>query len=212
MKAIVIGATGATGKDLVDQLLSDNSYEVVTIFVRTATGKNHIKLIEHVIDFSKPDDYKGLISGDVFFSCLGTTLKAAGSKDNQLKIDLEIPSKFAEVAKQNQVSSCVLVSALGASSESKIFYSRMKGKLEDRILELRFKQTVIFRPGVLERPDTDRFGEKAAVHLVRFFNSLGLFKSHRPLPTHILAQKLAKAPKALPEGITYIEKDKIFSM
>ncbi len=211
MKALIIGATGATGKDLVDELLWDNDYETVTIFVRKATGKQHSKLIEHVVDFSRPDDYVSLIVGDVLFSCLGTTLKVAGSKEKQWKIDFDIPLKFAELARQNNVSTFVLVSALGASAKSKIFYSRMKGELEDRILGLDFKKCIIFRPGLLERPDTDRLGEKFALNILGFFNGLGMFRKHRPLPTRILAQKLAKAPKSQPEGITYIEKDKIFS-
>ncbi|TKC05884.1 NAD(P)H-binding protein [Pedobacter frigoris] len=211
MKALIIGATGATGRDLVDELLWDSDYEAVTIFVRKPTGKVHSKLIEHVVDFSKPDVYAGLITGDVFFSCLGTTLKAAGSKENQWKIDFDIPAKFAALARQNNVSSFVLVSALGASAKSKIFYSKMKGELEDRILELDFKKCIVFRPGLLERPDTDRLGEKVALNVLGFFNRLGMFRQHRPLPTKILAQKLAKAPKSQPDGVTYVEKDKIFS-
>ena len=82
MKAIIIGATGATGELLVDELLRGTAYTTVTIFVRRPTGKQNPKLVEHVVDFSKIDSYKDLIVGDVLFSCLGTTLKAAGSKEN----------------------------------------------------------------------------------------------------------------------------------
>lgn len=212
MKALVIGATGATGKDLVEVLLRDDAYSAVVTFVRKASGQQHAKLTEHVVDFSRPADYAHWISGDVLFSCLGTTLKAAGSKEKQWEIDFEIPARFAEIAKQHEVSSCVLVSALGASAKSKIFYSRMKGELEDSILSRGFGQCVIFRPGILERPDSDRFGEKMAVNVIKFFNRIGLLKSHRPLPTRILAMKLAEAPKALSTGITYISKDQIFSI
>lgn len=211
MKALIIGATGATGKDLVDELLNDSEYQTITTFVRKASGKRHPKLTEHVVDLSKPADYANLISGDVFFSTLGTTLKAAGSKENQWKIDFDIPAKFAELAKQNGVSSFVLVSALGASAKSNIFYSKMKGELEERISALNFKQYVIFRPGILERPETDRFGEKAAVHVIKFFNTLGMFKNYRPLPTKLLAEKLTKVPKTLPVGVTAVEREKIFT-
>lgn len=211
MKALIIGATGATGQELVDELLTDKHYEKVIVFVRKPTGRKDPKLVEHVVDLSNPDDYADQITGDVFFSCLGTTLKAAGSKENQWKIDFDIPAKFAAIAKQNNVDSFVLVSAFGASKESRIFYSRMKGELEEKIVELSFKKTVIFKPGILKRPGSDRTGEKIAVKVVAFINWLGMFKSHRPLATDILAKKLAKASKSQVDGVTYVVKDEIFS-
>ncbi|TCD01198.1 NAD(P)H-binding protein [Pedobacter psychroterrae] len=209
-KALIIGATGATGEDLVDELLADQDYEKVTVFVRKSTGKQNAKLVEHIVDLSKPEEYADQITGDVFFSCLGTTLKAAGSKQTQWKIDFEIPAKFAAIAKQNNVSSCVLVSAYGASADSRIFYSRMKGELENRILGLGFRQVVIFKPGILKRQGSDRIGEKVAIRVIEFLNRLGMFKSQRPLPTSILAQKLAEAPKSAQKGVIYLEKDEIF--
>lgn len=211
MRALIIGATGATGQDLVDVLLADQDYENITVFVRRPTGKQHSKLVEHVVDLSKPEDYAELIKGDVFFSCLGTTLKAAGSKEKQWKIDFEIPAKFAVIAKQNNVSTCILVSAYGATKDSRIFYSRMKGELEERIIELGFRQVVIFKPGILKRPGTDRIGEQVAVSVVEFLNRLGMFKSHRPLATRVLAQRLAEAPKLESVGVTFVEKDQIWA-
>jgi uncharacterized protein YbjT (DUF2867 family) len=212
MKAIVIGATGATGKSLVNLLLTDPDYREVVIFVRKSTERQHAKLTEHVVDLAHPESFSGLVNGDVFFSCLGTTLKDAGSKENQWKIDVDIPAKFAAVAKRNNVTKCVLVSAYGASKSSKLFYSRMKGELEEIILELAFQQTIIFKPGILERPQSDRIGEKIAVRAIRFLNTLGLFQSQRPLPTDLLAEKLTKAPKASLSGVTFVEKEAIFSL
>jgi uncharacterized protein YbjT (DUF2867 family) len=211
MKALVIGATGSTGKFLVDELLADTNYTSVTVFVRRSIGKHDPKLIEQIIDFSTIDSYKDLIVGDVFFSCLGTTLKAAGSKENQTKIDFDIPATFARLAKENGVPSFVLLSAYGASAQSKVFYSQIKGKLENKISELDFKQYIIFKPGLLSRVGTDRFGEKIMDSLLRAANTIGLFRKFRPLPTNILAKKLAIAPKVLPNGTSIIELDKIFS-
>ena len=211
MRAIVIGATGSTGKFLVDELLEDAAYTSLTVFVRRSIGKQHPKLTEQIIDFSNIDSCKDLIVGDVLFSCLGTTLKASGSKENQIKIDFDIPATFAKLARENGVPSFVLLSAYGASAQSRVFYSQIKGKLEDKIAELGFPQYIIFKPGLLSRAGTDRFGEKVMDNLLRFANSLGLFRKFRPLPTNLLAKKLAIAPKVLTNGTSVIELDRIFS-
>lgn len=209
MKALVIGATGATGKFLTEELLKDRDYEAVILFVRKPTGRHHPKLTEHVIDFSNVDFYRKEILGDVFFSCFGTTLKAAGSKEEQWKIDFDIPAQFASIANQNGVHSFVLVSSTGADSKSGVFYSKMKGKLEEKITELNFNQYIIFRPGPLLRECSDRTGEKIMVKTLRLLNSIGLLRKYKPLPAELLAEKLAKAPKILKDGITVIELEKI---
>ncbi len=86
----------------------------------------------------------------------------------------------------------------------------MKGALEDRIAELAFKQYIIFRPGMLNRPGTDRLAEKIILQLLRAANSVGMLKKHRALPTPLLAGKLAKAPKMLPNGQSLVELNQIF--
>ena len=210
MKALIIGATGATGKDLVNVLLKDPAYTAVVIFVRRAGGMSHPKLTEVLTDFDKLEEVSGPINGDVWFSCLGTTLKTAGSKDKQWHIDYEIPLKFAEIARANGVSRAVLLSAYGASTTSRVFYSKMKGKLEEDIARLAFDQYIIFKPGMLLRKDTDRPAERIITGLLKFLNGVGLIRKFRPLPTSILAGKLAKAPKILAAGKHVIELDKIF--
>ena len=210
MKALIIGATGATGKDLVNVLLNDATYAEVVVFVRRAGGVSHPKLTEVLTDFDKLEEVSGSIKGDVLFSCLGTTLKAAGSKDKQWHIDYDIPLKFAEIARENGVSRVVLLSAYGASTTSRIFYSKMKGKLEEDIASLAFEQYIIFKPGMLLRKDTDRPGERTMASVLKFLNGLGIIKKFRPLPTSILAEKLAKSPKVLPAGKHVIELNEIF--
>ncbi|KAI9430880.1 hypothetical protein F5148DRAFT_990505 [Russula earlei] len=200
MKALIIGATGATGKDLVQVLLNDPEYTQVTIFVRRPSGVAHAKLIEVVTDFDNPENVTGFITGDVLFSCLGTTLKAAGSKEKQWQTDYEIPAHFAEVARKNGVSRTVLLSAYGASAQSRIFYSRIKGTLEDKLTTLAFEQYLIFRPGLLLRKDTDRAGERISAIVIQFLNSLGMMQQFRPLPTAVLAAKMAEAPKVSGSG------------
>ena len=211
MKAIVIGATGATGKDLVNILLQDVFYSEIVIFVRHSAGIVHSKLREIITDFDKLEEVAEFIHGDVVFSCLGTTLKAAGSKDKQWQVDYDIPLRFAEIAKRNGVAAFVLLSSYGASASSKVFYSQVKGKLEDAIAKLAFARYIIFRPGLLERKDTDRTGERISAALLHFLNRFGLFRKFTPMPTGILAEKLAKAPKVFAQGQHVIELHNIFS-
>lgn len=212
MKALIIGATGATGKDLVDVLLSDPDYTEVVTFVRRASGATHRKLVEVVTDFNKLEDVSGEINGDVWFSCLGTTLKTAGSKEAQYQIDYEIPARFAAIAKRNGVSGLVLLSSYGASATSRVFYSRMKGQLEEHLASLAFDRHIIFRPGLLVRKNTDRLGERLSAGALNFFNSLGLLRKLRPIPTLTLAEKMAKAPKIFAEGLYFVESVKIWEL
>ncbi|WP_332021421.1 NAD(P)H-binding protein, partial [Kaistella sp.] len=159
MKALVIGATGATGKDLVSQLLTDKGYDEVNVFVRRPLAVENPKLKTHIVNFDKPEEWKDLVKGDVAFSCLGTTLKAAGSKEAQRKVDYEYQYNFAKAAKENEVEDYILVSSYGANPKSKLFYSRMKGELEQSIKDLHFNKLTIFQPGMLERRDSERTGE-----------------------------------------------------
>lgn len=210
MKALVIGATGATGKDLVNVLLQDTDYNEVVVFVRRLSGIIHPKLTEVLTDFEKLEEVSVFIKGDVLFSCLGTTLKVAGSKENQRHIDYEIPLKFAETAKKNGVSKAVLLSAYGASSRSKVFYSRIKGELEDKMAKLAFDSYIVFRPGLLLRKETNRAGERLSASVLKFLNALGLMRKFKPVPTSLLAEKLARAPKILHLGEHIIELNDIF--
>ena len=103
----------------------------------------------------------------------------------------------------------VLLSSADASPNSRIFYSRMKGELETAITELDFGQYIIFRPGLLLRPDTDRTGEKALAKILGFLNGIGLVNKYKPLPTEVLAMKLAKAPWKLPQGTSIVKLQEI---
>src|SRR6218665_3572361 len=111
MKALIIGATGATGKDLVNVLIKSNDYTEIVLFVRQSTKITNTKLSEVITDFDHLEKVEKWIQGDVLFSCLGTTLKVAGSKEKQWHIDFDIPAKFAELAKRNGVPATVLLSA-----------------------------------------------------------------------------------------------------
>ena len=98
--------------------------------VRRKVDLKHEKLNVHVIDFTNLDNYRKLVSGDVLFSALGTTLADAGSKENQYLVDFSYQFDFAKIAADNEVGTLSLVSSLGANDNSIFFYTKMKGKLE----------------------------------------------------------------------------------
>ena len=116
--ALVLGATGATGQEIVSLLLKDPSYSKVSIFVRNKPDIKHEKLSIHKIDFSRLSDYNEFIHGDVLFSALGTTLKAAGSKPLQYLVDYTYQYEFAKMASDNRVKTYSLVSSLGSNENS----------------------------------------------------------------------------------------------
>ena len=210
MKALIIGATGATGKDLVTQLLADDTYSEVHCFVRKPLTFTHTKLHAHVVDFETPESWADLLRGDVAFSCLGTTLAVAGSKEAQWRVDYDYQYNFAEHCRNNGVPTFVLVSAAGAKAQSKLFYNRMKGQLEDAVKELEFPRLLIFQPSVLIRSNSDRGAENFSVKAIHFLNKIGLFKRYRPMPTTVLAQKMRKEVAIAPKGVHTFTLDEIF--
>lgn len=212
MKGLIIGATGATGKDLLAKLLEDDTYSEVHCFVRKPMSISHPKLHAHVVDFDTPEAWADLLHGDVAFSCLGTTLAVAGSKDAQWRVDYDYQYAFAEHCKNNGVPTFVLVSAAGAKAQSKLFYNRMKGALEEAVKKLNFPRLLIFQPSILIRSNNDRSGENFTVKAFRFLNKLGILKRYRPMPTKILAEKMLSAVYNSPRGTFTIALNKIFSL
>ena len=195
--ALVLGATGATGKEIVSLLLKDPSYSKVSIFVRNKPNIKHEKLSIHKIDFSRLSDYNKFIHGDVLFSALGTTLKAAGSKPLQYLVDYTYQYEFAKMASNNGIKHYALISSVGSNENSFFFYPKIKGALEEAIKKLDFNKTYIFQPPVLIRQaELIRTGEKILVKILRLFNQLGLFESQKPLPVSSLAQKMIQEIKS----------------
>ncbi len=124
MQAVIIGATGATGQALVQQLLDNPDYSQVTVFVRRAMSLQHPKLTVEVVDFDQPQMWQDKVRGDVLFSCLGTTLKDAGSKAAQWKIDYQYQYDVANIARQNGVHTlCAGVIGLCGQSLSFLLYA-----------------------------------------------------------------------------------------
>jgi len=210
MKGLIIGATGATGKDLLAKLLEDEAFSEIHSFVRKPMSISHPKLHAHVVDFDTPEAWSDLLHGDVTFSCLGTTLAVAGTKEAQWRVDYDYQYAFAQQCKANGVPTFVLVSAAGATAQSKLFYNRMKGQLEDAVKALDFSCLLIFQPSVLVRKGSDRKGEQFGLKMIVLLNKIGLFKHYRPMPTAVLAQRMRKEVATANKGIHTFTLDKIF--
>lgn len=190
MKAIIVGATGATGRDLLELVLANPMFDSVEIFVRRNPEIIHEKLITHIIDFDNPELWAKSVTGDVLFACLGTTRKDAGSQEQQWLVDFYYQMEFAKAAKKNEAPHYVLLSTVMASPNSHFFYTRMKGELEEAVKGLHFAKTTILRPPALERKHTDRWTETVSVGLLNFFNDKGLFEDKKPMPTDVLAKAM----------------------
>lgn len=190
--ANVIGASGLVGHELLVQLLDHPEFEKVRIFVRRATGIDHPKLEEQIIDFDHTESWKPLVKGDVLFSTLGTTIKTAKTKENQYRVDFTYQHEFAKAAAENGVPAYLLVSSLGANPKSSVFYSRMKGELEDAVAKLPFKKLFIIRPSILDGDRQEkRAGEKVGLILSRFVTKF-ILKVYKPTPVDLLATKMIR--------------------
>jgi uncharacterized protein YbjT (DUF2867 family) len=189
--AIVIGATGLVGRELVRLLLDDDRFSKITVLARRSPDINHPKLAVHIIDFRNPPSWKHLVTGTVLFSTLGTTLKTAGSKKAQYEVDYGYQFAVAKAAAENGVPVYVLVSSAMANPGSSLFYTRMKGELERDIKTLPFHYIRILQPGMLQGNRTEsRPGEKSGIAVLRFLNRLGILKSQQPVPVATVAQTM----------------------
>jgi uncharacterized protein YbjT (DUF2867 family) len=162
--AMIIGATGLVGREIVKLLLCDTGVKKVTTFVRRPSELKQFdtagKMQEHLVDFERVANWAPLLKGDTLFSAMGTTLKLAGSEEAQYKVDYQYQWDVAHAARQNGCQTYVLISAAGANSESPFFYQRTKGELEDDIGILSFPASRILRPGLLKGNRIELRGEK----------------------------------------------------
>ena len=190
--ALVIGATGATGSSLVKQILENNQYSAVHVFARSKIDITDAKLHSHIVDFDALETWKDKLIGNVLFSAMGTTLKIAGSKDAQYKIDYSYQHDIAEAAAKNGVPSLLLVSSVGSSSKSPFFYAKIKGKLEDAVSKMNFENVHLFQPPFLDRGDFSRGNEKSGIKFLNMVNKLGVLRSQRPMPVDFLSKQMIR--------------------
>lgn len=210
MKVLIIGATGLVGKEITKQALESSEVSSVVVFVRRPMKMMHAKLNEHVVDFNDVNSWKDLLHGDVLFSTMGTTIKAAGSKEAQYKVDYEYQYNVAATAKENGVSSMVVISSSGADAHSPFFYLKTKGELEVALKELKFKSLVILRPGLLEGDrEENRTAEKYSHLLLSKVPKLKIFAKFLPAPGHQVAAKSLEAAKQCASGVVTLEASDI---
>ncbi|MCX6252415.1 MAG: NAD(P)H-binding protein [Bacteroidetes bacterium] len=192
--ALLIGATGLTGSHVLNLLFADDRFSKVKVFARRSTNISHPKLEEHIVNFDHTEEWKHLIIGDVLFSALGTTLKKAGGKVPQYNVDYTYQYNVAKAAAENGVPVYVLVSSVGANADSMVFYSKMKGELEQAIKKLPFRNIHIMQPGPLEGDRAEeRPSEKAGLRVIKFITNLGLFKGYKPIHGEIVARAMVNA-------------------
>jgi uncharacterized protein YbjT (DUF2867 family) len=169
--ALLFGATGLVGNYCLKELLESPLYSTIKVFNRRKMEINHPKIKEYLVDFNDIETYADWIVGDDVFCCLGTTRKKAGSKEAFSKVDYTYVLELAKIAAKNRANQFLLVSSMGADKDSMIFYSQVKGKIEDAIQNLEYWSVHIFRPSLLlgNRNET-RMGEGLAMAASRLFN------------------------------------------
>ncbi|WP_235848495.1 Rossmann-fold NAD(P)-binding domain-containing protein [Litchfieldia alkalitelluris] len=151
------------GHELLHLLLDGNEYGMVTALVRSPLQIKHSKLREVIIDFDQLSKYKDLMHADDIYCCLGTTIKKAKTKEAMYKVDVEYPIELAKLTYEVGARQYLLVSSMNANAQSTIWYSKMKGELEQELMKIPFSSTAIVRPSLLmgERNEF-RLGEKLA--------------------------------------------------
>lgn len=171
--AVIAGASGLVGTQLLNKVLTSTRYDKVIAVTRSPLQLNHPQLNNIIADFN---DLAGALSGvrpDDVFCCLGTTMAKAGSKKKFYEVDFEYPYSLAKITYGLGAKQYLLVSALGADKDSRIYYNRVKGEVEAAIRAIDFQCIHIFRPSLLLGPRTEkRVGEDVAKKLYKIFGFL----------------------------------------
>jgi uncharacterized protein YbjT (DUF2867 family) len=202
--ALVAGASGLVGGLLLEALLESPLYREVCSVGRRALPKQHPRLTQRTVDFSRLEA-ESLPAAEDAFCCLGTTLKKAGSREAFRAVDFEAVLAFAKAAQRAGVRRFLVVTALGADPRSRIFYNRVKGEVEEALRALGFDSLVILRPSLLlgERAES-RPGEHAAIVLSKVLSPLLRPFSGRPIEARTVARALLSLARDTPPGVRVV--------
>ena len=193
--AIVFGSTGLIGGHLVNQLIQDNYYTKIKIFVRSQTSINNEKVEVINIDFNNLKNHKTEITGDDCFFCIGTTKQNSPDKNDYQKVELDIPKEIAQIAKANSVKSFIFISSIYANPNSSGNYVKFKGLVEEELKRLNFSKLGILRPSFLMgKRKENRLGETIGIFAFSALSPLlfGPFKKMRPISSENVAKAMIK--------------------
>jgi uncharacterized protein YbjT (DUF2867 family) len=187
--ALIAGASGLTGGYLLNLLLESPEYSTVIAYVRKSSGLTHPKLKEMLVDW---ETLQEPVAAEDVFCCLGTTIKKAGSQEAFRRVDYDYPLQLAQLQFRGGSQQFLLVSAMGADAESSIFYSRVKGELENALQSIGYNSLHIFRPSFIAGPRKEsRPGERIGLAIFSFLSPLFIGPLKKYAPIH--AGKIAKA-------------------
>ncbi len=206
-RVLLAGATGLVGGLILQALLADRTVAEVHVLSRRALNFNHPKLQVHIVEFGR---LPALPHADEVYLALGTTIKVAGSQAAFRAVDLEANLAVAKAAVEAGARRVGLVSAAGASTNSSVFYSRVKGELEDALKTMDLTALVIAQPSLLlgnreglQQPP--RFGEKISTPLMKLLTPF-LPGAYKPVHALAVAQSLVKTvPTA--KGVVVLASD-----
>lgn len=200
--AIILGATGLTGNLLLKNLLSDNTYSHIKLFSRQKCGIENNKLTEYIGNIIDLEKFAKDFTAHEVFCCVGTTKAKSKDKEQYRAIDFGIPAKAAQLAKENNISFFAVISAIGANSQSRIFYNRTKGEMQDAVLQQNIPHTFILQPSLIEgKRNESRLVEDLGNQLFKFTNLflVGYLKKYRSIKAQTIANALWKLPQIIAE-------------
>mgnify|MGYP000998062146 CR=1 FL=1 len=211
MKAVIAGSTGEIGKYLLQFLLADESFTEVTSLVRRRSLIEHQRLHNLSIDFERINELP-LSKFDVLFITLGTTIKNAGSQEAFRKVDLDYVVDLAQWGKQCGASQVHIVSSMGANAKSSVFYSRVKGEMQESVKAVGIEKTYFYQPSLLDSErEEKRTGERIGVILFRLLRLLfvGPLKKYASIKVEDVAKGMWLKSKDAFDGVHIIPSDKI---
>lgn len=210
--ALIAGSTGLIGNELLQFLLNAKEYDKVTAIVRRPLEIKHPKLDEKIVDFDHLEEYKESFAVDDVFCCLGTTIKKVKTKEAMWKIDVDYPVAIAKLASSQGAKKFLLVSSMNADPNSPIFYSKMKGKLEEAIIQIPYESTSIFRPSLLLGNRQEyRLGERvaAAIFTKVPFLFAGPLKKYKAIEGKTVASAMYRTAQGNKPGVTIYPSEQI---
>lgn len=207
--AIILGATGLTGGILLNKLLHDPAFGKIKLFSRSPVKKDSPKIEEHIIDLFQLENHSEWFTADVVFCCIGTTKAKTPDDDTYKKIDYGIPVTAAKLAKQNGLDTFIVISAMGADEDSRIFYNKTKGQMQRDVLKQGIKNTYILQPSLIDGDRNEsRFGENLASFFMKTFGFL-IPRKYKMIKAETIAQAmLILANEGYSEEIITSEKIK----